>query len=443
MPRKKKVIKRIYEKGEEITVSSRKKDLASPELIRRKLGLPPMVKRKGGYPGRVVEYSNAEEEGRLALEKARQTQARKDFLDSADIPSAYGTTRLTLMAKDPLSIYAYWELAEDFKQSVKDNLSEDDMKNAQIVLRMYNVSLIDFNGFNANGFFDIEVGLYATNWYVNLWSDNVAYVGEIGLKTGDGSFYPLARSNCVQTPRISYSPRTEHIWMRVDEKAGHRPYAVGSLESQERGDARAGKKMLSDMTALVRKKSAELPRRKHREVFYLNEDDIRRYYSGLNPLLKDIISAKLRSFQGERVSKYGLVALEGDTPEEREMIFKRLPGVKFMRRMRAGASEELVILGEAGSHVAGSAASDAARDKGRQRKFFFELNTELIVYGRTEPDAEVWMGNKRVPLRGDGTFSMRFALPDGKIPLEFRAVSGDKEETRKIYTYVERTTNTG
>ncbi|MCX5687566.1 MAG: Rho termination protein, partial [Candidatus Omnitrophica bacterium] len=58
----------------------------------------------------------------------------------------------------------------------------------------------------------------------------------------------------------------------------------------------------------------------------------------------------------------------------------------------------------------------------------------------TEPDAEVRLGDKKVDLRPDGTFSMRFALPDGKINLPFAATSSDKVETRKITTNVERTT---
>jgi hypothetical protein len=78
----------------------------------------------------------------------------------------------------------------------------------------------------------------------------------------------------------------------------------------------------------------------------------------------------------------------------------------------------------------------------KRRDFFFELNTELIVYGRTEPDAEVWLGTRKITLNPDGTFSMRFGLPDGHVPLEFTAISADKIEKRGIFTYVDRNTKT-
>lgn len=80
----------------------------------------------------------------------------------------------------------------------------------------------------------------------------------------------------------------------------------------------------------------------------------------------------------------------------------------------------------------------ASEQNAKGRKFFFELGTELIVYGRTEPDAQVWWGEKKITLRSDGTFGMRLALPDGRIPLGFTAESGDKVEQREISTGVER-----
>ena len=100
-----------------------------------------------------------------------------------------------------------------------------------------------------------------------------------------------------------------------------------------------------------------------------------------------------------------------------------------------GASE-FTYLG--GSENLGGASEFVQPDK--KRNFFFEIGAELIVYGRTEPDAEVRLGDKKVDLRPDGTFSMRFALPDGKIPLPFTATSKDKIDTKKITTEVERKT---
>jgi len=102
------------------------------------------------------------------------------------------------------------------------------------------------------------------------------------------------------------------------------------------------------------------------------------------------------------------------------------PGASIAHLERQGSSENLIN---------SQPASEGRLNKG---KFFFEIGAELIVYGRTEPDAAVWLNEKGIKLNPDGTFSLRFALPDGEIPLKFIAQSSDAVEQRHIYTRVER-----
>lgn len=75
-----------------------------------------------------------------------------------------------------------------------------------------------------------------------------------------------------------------------------------------------------------------------------------------------------------------------------------------------------------------------------KRGFWFVLDCELIVYGATEPDAKVIFQGKEIKLRPDGTFSLRFALPDGKYVLDAHAFSADGVEERVIIPTVTRTT---
>jgi len=75
----------------------------------------------------------------------------------------------------------------------------------------------------------------------------------------------------------------------------------------------------------------------------------------------------------------------------------------------------------------------------RKRDFFFELNAELIVYGRTEPGAHVIMGDE-IELREDGTFTQRLALPEGVLPLDFCARSSDGSEQKFISLQVDKAT---
>jgi hypothetical protein len=76
----------------------------------------------------------------------------------------------------------------------------------------------------------------------------------------------------------------------------------------------------------------------------------------------------------------------------------------------------------------------------KERKFWMAVNCELIVYGATEPDAKVTVQGRPIILRPDGTFTLRFALPDGKQVIPVKAVSNDKVEERTITPIVFRET---
>ena len=77
---------------------------------------------------------------------------------------------------------------------------------------------------------------------------------------------------------------------------------------------------------------------------------------------------------------------------------------------------------------------------GRIRKFWFQLDAELIVYGATEPNARVTLQGEPVKLRPDGTFTMRFSLPDSRQIIPAVAASADGVEERTIVLAVERNT---
>ena len=76
----------------------------------------------------------------------------------------------------------------------------------------------------------------------------------------------------------------------------------------------------------------------------------------------------------------------------------------------------------------------------KERKFWLIVNTELIVYGATEPDARVFVQGREIKLRPDGTFSLRFALPDGKQVIPVKGVSSDNLEERTITPIVTKET---
>jgi uncharacterized protein len=76
----------------------------------------------------------------------------------------------------------------------------------------------------------------------------------------------------------------------------------------------------------------------------------------------------------------------------------------------------------------------------KKRGFSFEVDAELIVFGCTEPQAHVTLQGEPVKLRPDGTFTVRFSLPNSRQVIPAVACSRDGFEQRTVVLAVERNT---
>ncbi|OGW99761.1 MAG: hypothetical protein A3I73_06320 [Omnitrophica bacterium RIFCSPLOWO2_02_FULL_45_16] len=256
-------------------------------------------------------------------------------------PPGYGDNKIVSMARDPWWIFAYWEIRHDKEEDIVRSIKGDGDVPAKSILRVYDVTDVNFNGKNAHSYFDIDLKGPANSWYINVGSPDRSWIVDIGVVTKKGNFYLLARSNTAKTPRYGMSDKLDAEWM--------------------------------------------MPEEDYWKMFGL---------SG-----------------GFGIGKGSL--------EVREAFKKRL--------------EEQI------SSAQISSAASFYR-KAQERKFWLVVNTELIVYGATEPDAKLTVQGKEIKLRQDGTFTLRFALPDGRQVIPVEAVSSDGTDRRKIAPIVTRKT---
>ena len=266
-----------------------------------------------------------------------EVKAKKEFR----FPPGYGDNKIVALVRDPWWIFTYWEILKDKEAEAVGRIRQSGDDPEKSILRVYDVTDVNFNGKNAHSYFDIDLKGLASTWYINVGTPDRAWVIEIGIVTKKGSFYALARSNTVRTPRFGMSDQLDAEWA-------------------------------------------------------IPEDDYWKMF-GLSG--------------GFGVGKGSL--------EVREMFKKRL--------------EEQI------SSAQISSAASFFR-KPPERKFWLVVNCELIVYGATEPDAKVTVQGKEITLRPDGTFALRFALPDGKQVIPVEAVSNDGVDHRKITPIVIRKT---
>ena len=121
-----------------------------------------------------------------------------DWRAGNELPSAYGGTAVKVMVRDPYWLYAYWEINPQSLLCAQEKL-QFPWQSCRRVLRVYDVTGIDFDGANANGWFDLQVN-GADNWYIQLEKAGRSYCVAVGLCAPGGQFHPLAFSKAVSTP---------------------------------------------------------------------------------------------------------------------------------------------------------------------------------------------------------------------------------------------------
>ena len=153
----------------------------------------------------------------------QDTTASKFFPRSAEtpaipaptLPSGYNDNRLVLLARDPHWLYAYWDFSAERISAALTQLGTQD---ARPILRIFDVTYINFDGTNAWTRVDSELTPFATSWYIPVPRSDASYCAEVGYRTSDGRFALLGRSNVAITPRDGVSPSATLHWFTPPER---------------------------------------------------------------------------------------------------------------------------------------------------------------------------------------------------------------------------------
>jgi hypothetical protein len=96
--------------------------------------------------------------------------------------------------------HAYWRIGLQSLENLRLR-NDREFYDARLILRLYDVTDILFDGANAHHFIDLRTSALSGNYYVNIERTVRDYIAEIGLRRDDGSFCPFARSNIVRFDR--------------------------------------------------------------------------------------------------------------------------------------------------------------------------------------------------------------------------------------------------
>ena len=316
----------------------------------------------------------------------------KLFVDCCELPLRYDRTAVALMARDPYWLYTYWEINPASLKAIKRKLGPR-FKKSVYTLRMRDWTG-DGTGTEAKRWFDIDVNPSAQSHYINLENDNGSYRADLGLRAPGGIFYSLARSNVVSTPGANVSDRSETTWMNVKQKGGEAPTIVEQTSALPRpSQLSPASRERKDSSSAAQSMDSQVLERKHSEQ--------------------------------EKTPDYGY------SPDASNFCVAL--SKEFFSQGANGSSDALQA-----NPSSFALSQGASEHPGQERGFFLEIGTDLIVYGRTQPGARAWLGDDPVAVREDGSFSARFALPDGAVPLHFVAKSNDGLSVRTITTSINR-----
>lgn len=132
-----------------------------------------------------------------------------------DLPQSYGKTESFLLPKDPNWMFLFWEIVNETYETIKDVKGNHIFDNARTVIRVYDITNKDFDGTNANSYFDVPVVLDARSWYLQVKSGRT-YICDIGIITPNGEFIVLTRSNKTTVPTGEVSNIIDEKWMMVE-----------------------------------------------------------------------------------------------------------------------------------------------------------------------------------------------------------------------------------
>jgi hypothetical protein len=110
---------------------------------------------------------------------------------------------------------------------------------------------------------------------------------------------------------------------------------------------------------------------------------------------------------------------------------------------RVGVSPPSEVPGAPGAEQAAISSAALGEAPAPAPGFWFNVNAELVIYGATAPDALVTIGGRPIRLRSDGTFSYRFALPDGAYHLPVTAASPQGDVRRAELDFYRGTSYSG
>lgn len=340
------------------------------------------------------------------------------------LPQRLGSGNLTLTARDPHSLFAHWDLSIEQQRGY---LADAGARHLSIRLRAQ----------DAGGAVLSETAVLAEtrHWFLHAPQAGTRYAAELGYYVTAGEWISVAISGPATTPPETFSQDRTVRFAQMPPPSYTVSEAlpeVGRRHQEEPRPERPPEAGQAQWTAPARSYEPVAPT----GGLIINPQT--QWTPAQERALEEIVTAMV--VRQEWFDSFQLVEMI----EQRRGGRERIPGApaKLPLSVEIPGPSSLELLGAELGPESISSPFGVEEHKPR-RDFWFNVNAELIIYGATEPTARVTIGGRQIKLRPDGTFSYRFALPDGQFDLPAEALSVDDDRRRAELRFSRKTAYQG
>ncbi|MCC7141506.1 MAG: DUF4912 domain-containing protein [Candidatus Eisenbacteria bacterium] len=371
--------------------------------------------------------------------------------EPVETPRTPGGDQITVIARDPSWLFAQWEITERTIEHVMAQL-KNEWEGCKGVLRVHRLDAAD----RSSGVRDVVVDEDATSWYIHTEEPDQKYRVEVGVLAPSGTFLALATSGVVVSPPAKVNEGTDQAWADLPppERAAQgspERAAQGLSERAAQSRARTGD---PDPTGSEPKRGEIIEHARERGEWEGGLEDERSARdewaesaiawrvlppveprseapADTGPTAKGAIEAGSTGPVSTGPGSTGPGSIEHGSIDPDAAALESIDAVRPRSGWSPGAEGDL----EDESREANPEQTSGGRE------FRLAINTELVIYGITDPNVQLSIEGKPVTIRPDGTFTLRLALPDGTHQLPAVAVSPDGSRTQRIALMVSRSTS--
>jgi uncharacterized protein len=337
------------------------------------------------------EASLTVEAGKFELDAPVPSNTMEELATADDslgeIPGGYAESKIVILPRDPQWAYAYWDITAEHKNELRAQGGQT------LALRLYDVTDINMEHQSPHSIQEYPLDEMAREWYLSIPVSDREYLLDVGFRCADGRWLVLARSAEIRIPPVYPSDWIEDHFVTIDWKEDLRGKTFATLVPPSKKPSSAP--VVMDAAG--------------------------------NPIYEQIFGMA-ESVEAMRIagSLYGSMQ---QSPVESLSSFVFPSGIGAWAMPTAS-----------GVNMSGVGMSGIGIEQHQPRQFWLVADAELIVYGATEPDAAVFVGNRQIQLNPDGTFRFHMSFQDGLIDYPIVAVAKDGEQQRSVHMKFERET---